>query len=93
MSGDSKVVKAAGRRPPNAGKGRVKGVRNKSTLAVKEALTAAFEGLGGVKTLQDWAHENQTEFYKLWAKMLPTEVKADVGGGITITLSQTAAKL
>lgn len=36
----SKVEKSAGgkRKPPNAGKGRKKGVPNKSTKACKEAL-------------------------------------------------------
>lgn len=35
----SKVLKSAGKRkPPNAGKGRKKGVPNKSTAACKEAL-------------------------------------------------------
>lgn len=73
---DSRIVgqSAAG----NRGKGRVKGVPNKSTKAVKEALQEAFEGIGGVNALVEWAKTEQTEFYKLWAKLLPTEVKAQV---------------
>ena len=73
---DSRIVgqSAAG----NRGKGRVKGVPNKSTKAVKEALQEAFEGIGGVDALVEWAKTEQTEFYKLWAKLLPTEVKAQV---------------
>ena len=92
---DSKVVKAAGspRRPPNAGKGRVKGVPNKSTVAVKEALSLAFEGIGGVEQLQAWAKANATEFYKLWAKMLPTEIKGDLGAGITLIVQSKDARL
>lgn len=65
-------------KPPNAGKGRVKGVPNKTTVAAKEALALAFEGVGGVPALIDWARANQTEFYKLWSKLLP--IKAELGG-------------
>lgn len=61
-----------------AGLGRPKGAVNKSTKAVKEALQEAFEGIGGSARLMEWANEQPTEFYKLWAKMLPAEVKAEV---------------
>lgn len=54
--------------------GRQKGTPNKATLAVKEALEAAFEGMGGVERLKAWATSEPTEFYKLWAKMLPSQV-------------------
>lgn len=91
----SKVVAGAEkpRTPPNAGKGRVKGVPNKTTVAVKEALTAAFEGVGGVAQLVKWAKQNETEFYKLWAKMLPTEVKGDLGAGITLIVQSKDERL
>lgn len=72
--GENTPVKNTG----NMGKGRVKGVPNKSTKAVKEALQEAFENLGGVPALAAWAAENPTEFYKLWTKLIPTEVKAEL---------------
>lgn len=56
--------------------GRQKGSLNKTTSAVKDALTAAFEELGGVAALANWGKQNETEFYKLWVKMLPQEVQA-----------------
>ncbi len=62
----------------NRGMGRKKGQVNKATRAVKEALQEAFENLGGVPALVIWAKTDPTEFYKLWAKLLPTEVKAKV---------------
>ncbi len=68
----------------NAGKGRPKGSANKSTMAVKEALSAAFDGMGGVERLQTWAQANETEFYKLWVKMLPQDVNANVAGKVSI---------
>lgn len=58
--------------------GRSKGTPNKTTIAVKEALNAAFEGIGGVPQLITWAQTEPGEFYKLWAKMLPQEVSAKV---------------
>lgn len=58
--------------------GRQKGTPNKTTMAVKEALSLAFEGLGGAEALTTWARTNETEFYKLWVKMLPQDVTANV---------------
>lgn len=66
------------------GPGRPKGSPNKTTTAVKAALTSAFDRIGGAKTFAAWAEANQTEFYKLWAKMLPQEVSGLDGAPITI---------
>ncbi len=59
------------------GGGRPKGVPNKSTMAAKEALQMAFEGIGGVKALTTWAmdEKNQGEFFKLYAKLLAIDMK------------------
>lgn len=62
--------------------GRQKGTPNKTTLAVKEALSQCFDEMGGIQSLRDWGKENPTEFYKLWVKMLPTEIKAEVSAEI-----------
>jgi hypothetical protein len=64
-------------KPPNAGKGRPKGAKNKTTRAFKEAVLRAFTGIGGDKTFQAWATQNQTEFYKIAARLIPTEVVGD----------------
>lgn len=90
QNNSSKLLKPAEKKkrgsalPPNAGKGRVKGVPNKSTKAVKDALQEAFTGLGGVPALINWAKEDRAEFYKLWAKLLPNEVKAVHSGSVTL---------
>src|SRR5262245_5967309 len=57
--------------------GRKKGTPNKQTAAVKAALLEAFEGVGGVAELIAWAKKpaNRGEFYKLWAKLVPTEIR------------------
>lgn len=65
---------------PKGGKkvgGRRKGTPNKTTVAVKAALTSAFTQLGGVDNLVTWGKDNPGEFFKLWAKLLPTEVKLE----------------
>lgn len=63
--------------------GRQKGSLNKTTTAVKEALTTAFEELGGVQSLTLWGRENQTEFYKLWVKVLPQDINANIQVSLT----------
>jgi len=56
-----------------AGPGRPKGLPNRYTRAVKEAICDAFENLGGVPALVAWAKENPDEFYKLWGRMAPMQ--------------------
>lgn len=74
-------------KPPNAGKGRKKGSKNKVTASVKQALTEAFEKRGGVASLVKWAKLNETEFYKLWGRLVPTEVTGEGGGALGMTIS------
>lgn len=57
--------------------GRLKGTPNKVNGGVKAALTEAFERLGGVSGFVEWGKTEPSEFYKLWAKLIPTEVKID----------------
>lgn len=66
----------------NAGKGRPKGSVNKTTAKVKEALQAVYAKKGGDGALLTWAKENETEFYKLWGRMLPQELSGPDGAPI-----------
>lgn len=68
--------------------GRSKGTPNKQSLAVKQCIVNAFENIGGVANLSVWAEANQTEFYKLWGKMIPHEVTGEDGGDIQITVKK-----
>jgi hypothetical protein len=43
-----------------------------------------FEELGGVDNLIEWARCNQTEFYKILARIMPREIHADVNAGFTL---------
>lgn len=42
---------------------------------VVEAFRDAFEMIGGTTRLAMWAHKNETEFYRLYAKLLPKETE------------------
>ena len=77
------AFKKGEKRPEGAG--RKKGSANKTTVKVREAMELAFEGIGGVPALVEWAQDNQTEFYKLFAKLLPVQVEANVDGKLDIT--------
>jgi hypothetical protein len=59
------------------GPGRPKGLPNKVTRVVKELLADAFDELGGLPAFVAWGRKNPTEFYKLWAKLLPTQLTGD----------------
>ena len=65
----------------NAGKGRKKGVQNKTTRLAKQAIHDAFEELGGMEALVEWAKkddDNIKVFYaQIWPKIIPLQVEAD----------------
>jgi len=73
----SSAFKPGHPRPANAG--RKKGIPNKITMNVKEALVEAFEKMGGVPSLVRWGRLNTTEFYKLWVRLLPVQVTGAEG--------------
>ena len=51
----------------------------------------AFEGIGGVKRLTQWAEQNEGDFFKLlFPKLLPVQVNhADHEGGKLVVTWQT----
>lgn len=51
---------------------------NKRTVEVKEALSLAFDKIGGITAFAEWAKENQTDYYKLYAKLLPRDINLSV---------------
>lgn len=71
-------------RPPNAGKGRKKGVPNKNTQAIKDMLRQALDAAGGVAYLTEQARENPGPFMSLIAKLIPHEVNATLAGKVSL---------
>lgn len=69
----------------NAGKGRVKGVPNKTTGKVKEMILAALDKKGGVDYLVEQADQNPVAFMALVGKVLPMQVTGEDGGPIKVT--------
>lgn len=61
-----------------AGAGRPKGSTNKIPRRVKEDIIEVFELLGGTEQMLNWAKadpRHQTEFYKMYGRLAPTEQK------------------
>ena len=85
---DLPVIREAKRKPPAAGKGRVKGVPNKVSATAKENVIAVFTRLGGTAAMAKWAAENQTDFYRLYAKLIPSQITGPEGGPIQVALSR-----
>lgn len=65
----------------NAGKGRPKGARNKTTIAAKNAIAAAAEKLGGVDRLVDWAKEDPANERVFWGTVFPKLIPLDLNAG------------
>lgn len=62
--------------------GRAAGTPNKLTALAKDNIAAVFNRLGGTAAMADWATKNQTEFYKIYARLLPVEVTGAGGDPI-----------
>lgn len=54
--------------------GRKKGTPNRMSAAAREAFALAFNKVGGVDGLQEWARTHRTEFYRLYARLIPVEI-------------------
>lgn len=81
---DSKVEESTKRLPPNAGKGRVAGVPNKTTKTLREAILEAAKNVGSeikpgcsdglVAYLEDVAAKDKKAMSALLSKVLPMTV-------------------
>lgn len=80
MSEDSKIEKTAKWIPPNAGKGRQKGVPNKVTNDVRQMLLASLNNVGGQAYLEEQAIANPKAYLSLISKVIPQEVKSQITG-------------
>ena len=78
------MAKSSAKNSTNSGKfqpgqsgnpaGRPVGSRNRFSQ-LKEAFVEAFEGIGGVDSLMEWARDNKDKFYPLMVRIFPKEVE------------------
>lgn len=78
--------------PPNAGKGREKGVPNKSTKLLKDSILLAAEKAGGkdglVGYLAKQAAKNPKAFLALLGRVLPLQISGDGGGPVQLIVER-----
>ena len=65
--------------------GRVAGTPNKVTATVKDNIIAVFNRLDGTAGMAKWAIDNPTQFYQIYAKLLPMDINANLTGDLSIT--------
>ena len=70
------------------GAGRKKGVPNKLSGSVKQNIVGVFDRIGGREKMAKWAEENQTDFYRLYGRLAPTEIEANIKGKVIVNLNQ-----
>lgn len=54
------------------------GSKNNVTYDCKTSIMSVYEALGGAEGMLKWAQRNQTEFYKILAKILPRDIDLTV---------------
>lgn len=69
----------AGPGRPKTG-GRRKGVQNKVTREIREALIEAFDQAGGVAYLVERSKDQPVAFMAMLGRLLPSEIKASIEG-------------
>jgi hypothetical protein len=74
-----------------AGPGRPKGAKGKIPMALKEAILASLDELGGKEYLKTLAIQNSSAYAGLIGKVLPTTLAADEsngGAGVQMTFQR-----
>jgi hypothetical protein len=55
-----------------------KGIPNKIGASVKSHVIAVFDRIGGREAMAEWAKANLTEFYRLYARLIPSETTTTI---------------
>jgi len=66
--------------------GRQIGAPNKITTIFKDAVRTVYEDIGGHTSFAAWAKKNQTDFYKIAARLIPTETASIEDTNITVEI-------
>jgi len=67
--------------------GRQVGTPNKVTSAFKDAIRFVYQDIGGHTAFAEWAKENPTEFYRIAARLIPTEM-ASQGTNLNVIINR-----
>jgi hypothetical protein len=68
--------------------GRQAGTPNRLTGLFREAVLWVYNGMGGHAAFLQWARENPTEYYKIAARLIPTELREDGGKHVTVIVNR-----
>jgi len=66
--------------------GRQVGTPNKVTTIFKDAVRTVYEDIGGHAAFAAWAKKNQTDFYKIAARLIPTETVSMEDTNLTVVI-------
>lgn len=66
--------------------GRQPGTPNQLTGAFREAVLHVYNGLGGHAAFLAWARENQTDFYRIAARLIPAELRSEEDRTVTVII-------
>lgn len=67
--------------------GRQPGTPNKITAAFKDAVRCVYSDIGGDTAFAEWARENPTDFYRIAARLIPTEIAAHEGTVVNVIIA------
>lgn len=71
--------------------GRQAGTPNKITAAFKDAVRLTYDRIGGHEAFAEWATENRGEFYKIAARLIPSEMAEKEGTVINVIVDPYGA--
>ena len=79
--------------PGKPGPGRPPGSRNKTTVAAKEAIALAAEGLGGTDQMIAWAKEDALNERAFWATIYPKLLPLNVDANVTAKIAEVRHRI
>lgn len=79
--------------PKVEGSGIKKGQTHTITKMFKQAVLNVFHDIGGEEHLAKWAKQQPTEFYKIAARLIPTELTGSGENGVIEIMHSIAPSL
>jgi hypothetical protein len=79
--------------PGKPGPGRPPGSRNKTSVAAKEAIALAAEGLGGTDRLIAWAQEDAKNEHTFWGTIYPKLIAVTVDASVNAKIEEVRHRI